>query len=104
MNAKVQQVGLDELVEKIKDSALIISKEEQLNLIKGVKVTLEVRLGSSMISVDELFSLKSGSVVPLNTKTTDSLEILFNGKLVAKGNLVVVDDFFGIQVSDISRG
>ena len=55
------------------------------------------------MTVDELFNLKSGSVVKLNTQTNMPIEIELEGKLVARGNIVAVDDNFGIQIIDICQ-
>jgi len=104
MNAKVEKVSFENLTDSPSGSTSIISKDEQLNLIKNVKVQLEVKVGSGTISINDLFSLKPGSVMPLETKTTEGMELLLNGKVVAIGDLVVVDDNFGLQIRDIARG
>ena len=74
-----------------------------LQLIHGVKITLMAKLGDTEISVGELFSLKNGSVVKLDRLTTDPVDILLDGQVVARGTLVVADDHFGISITEIPR-
>lgn len=72
-----------------------------LQLIQSVKITLMARIGDAEISVGELFSLKDGSVIKLDRLTTDPVDILLDGQVVARGKLVAVDDHFGISISEI---
>jgi flagellar motor switch protein FliN/FliY len=74
-----------------------------LQLIQGVKITLSARLGDAEISVGELFSLKDGSVVKLDRLTTDPVDILLDGTVIARGKLVVAADHFGISITEIPR-
>ncbi len=74
-----------------------------LDLIKSLKVKLEVMVGGAEISVGELFSLKENSVLNLDKLTHEPLEIYLDGKAVARGNLVVVDNNFGICITEISH-
>jgi flagellar motor switch protein FliN/FliY len=74
-----------------------------LQLIQGVKVRLSASLGDSELTVGELFSLKEGSVVKLDRLTADPVDILLDGKVVARGQLVVVDDNFGISITQIPQ-
>ena len=75
-----------------------------LNLIRNLKVKLEVLVGGVEISVGELFALKENAVFNLDRLTTEPLDICLDGKRVARGNLVVVDDNFGICITDIAQG
>ena len=74
-----------------------------LGLIQNLKVKLEVMVGGCEISVGELFALKENSVLGLDRATGEPLDIYLDGKPVARGNLVVVDDSFGICITEISH-
>lgn len=73
-----------------------------MRLIEGLKVTLTVLVGGAEITVGELFSLKEASVVKLNVSLADPVEILLDGNVIARGELVAVDDNFGVKISEIS--
>ncbi|ROH85910.1 flagellar motor switch protein FliN [Pseudomethylobacillus aquaticus] len=71
------------------------------SIISGLKVSVEVLVGSAEISVEELFSLDKGSVVALQESHHAPLIVRLDGKPIASGNLVVVGDRFGIAIQDI---
>ena len=72
-----------------------------ISLIKDVKVKLEVFVGRADITVGELFSLKEHSVVKLDALTDALVEIRLDGKVIARGSLVVVDDNLGVSIEEI---
>lgn len=73
-----------------------------LDIVKNVKVKLEVRVGEAELTVDELLSLGQGSVVQLMRSTMAPVDLLIDGKVVARGHLVAADDNFGIQISELN--
>lgn len=72
-----------------------------LEIISGVKVKIEVSVGSAEMTVSELFSLSSGSVVGLDQLRDAPLAVRLDGRTIALGTLVVVGDNFGIRISDV---
>lgn len=70
-------------------------------LIAGVKVKVEVVVGAAELSVSELFALQAGSIVPLEQMRDAPLAVRLDGKTIALGTLVVVGDYFGIQISEV---
>lgn len=70
-------------------------------LLKDVAVSLEIRLGEASIKVQDLFDLKDGSVIELERMVDDPVDVLLNGKLVARGQLVASGDHFGVRVTEI---
>ncbi|MBU6955220.1 FliM/FliN family flagellar motor switch protein [Hahella sp. HN01] len=78
-------------------------KSDPLDLVKNVKVTLDVYLGDANLTVAELTALTNESVVKMNKQLNDPIELLLDGKVVARGKLVAVDDVFGIQITETSR-
>jgi flagellar motor switch protein FliN/FliY len=71
-------------------------------LFRGVRVPLEVRLGQAVMTVEEMMALKSGSIVTLETRLVDHLEIYLNGTLIARGEVVAVGDKYGVRIVDIA--
>jgi flagellar motor switch protein FliN len=75
--------------------------EAQFDLIQNVKVSLMALLGRCEMSVAELFAMKEGAVVALDRDTRDPVEIFLDGKLVARAELVVVGDNFGLRIVEL---
>jgi flagellar motor switch protein FliN len=71
-------------------------------LLKGVKVAIEVRLGEAAMTVEEMMALKSGSVVSLSTGLADHVELLLNGTFIARGEIVAVGDKYGVRIVEIA--
>jgi flagellar motor switch protein FliN/FliY len=80
-----------------------MSKEEMKNieLIKDVKLPIRVRIGYKKMLLKDVLSMDIGSVVELDQLANDPLEILVGDKVIAIGEVVIVDGNFGIQISDI---
>ena len=72
-----------------------------LDVVLDVPVTLSMEVGSTMISIRDLLQLAKGSVVELNRLSGESLEVKANGTLIAHGEVVVIDDKFGIRILDV---
>jgi flagellar motor switch protein FliN len=72
-----------------------------LDMILDVPVTLSLEVGSASLSVRELLQLNQGSVVELDRLAGEPMDVLVNGTLVAHGEVVVVNDKFGIRLTDI---
>ena len=73
------------------------------SLIKDVEVCLTARLGGATLTVDQLFALSSGAVLPLDTRLDEEVALYLDEQLVARGNIVAVDDSFGIEISEIKQ-
>jgi flagellar motor switch protein FliN/FliY len=65
----------------------------------GLQVTIE--LGRARMTIKEVLSLGPGTVVELNRVAGEPVDILINGKAIAKGEVVVLGDMFGVRVTDI---
>ncbi|MDB5839823.1 MAG: flagellar motor switch protein [Herminiimonas sp.] len=74
-----------------------------LGLIGGVKVRVHAMVGEGEITVAELFGLKDGSVLKLNCPANALVDLQLDGKTVARGQLVVVDDCLGVQITEIDH-
>ncbi|WP_440224669.1 flagellar motor switch protein FliN [Dokdonella sp. MW10] len=75
--------------------------EVNLDVILDVPVTLAMEVGRTRISIRNLLQLNQGSVVELDRAAGEPLDVFVNGTLVAHGEVVVVNDKFGIRLTDV---
>lgn len=78
-----------------------VPQGDNLDLIMDVPLNLSVVLGRAEKSVRDILNFNSGSVIELNRLTDEPLEILLNGKLIATGEVVVINENFGIRITNI---
>jgi flagellar motor switch protein FliN/FliY len=71
-------------------------------ILRGVRVSLEVRLGEAKMTVDEMMALKQGAVVTLDAGLSDYVELFLNGTLVARGEIVAVGDKFAVKIAELA--
>ena len=76
-------------------------KEANLDLILDIPLSVTVELGRSKMLINDLLQLGQGSVVELTKLVGEPLEVLVNDKLVARGEVVVVNEKFGVRLTDI---
>ena len=72
-----------------------------INMILDIPVQLTVELGRTRIPIKNILQLAQGSVVELETMAGEPMDVLVNGYLIAQGEVVVVNDKFGIRLTDI---
>ncbi len=101
-NGKVQNVELAE-IENTQTTGEAIFSGKRLDLIQNVKVKVSAVMGESEISVSELFDLKEDSVLKLDQNSNTPIKIMLDDKIIAKGSLVVVDDNFGVKITDVVK-
>ncbi len=75
--------------------------QERLELILDIPVHLTVELGRTKLSIRNLVQLAQGSIVELDRLAGEPLDVLVNGCLIAQGEVVVVNDKFGIRLTDV---
>jgi flagellar motor switch protein FliN/FliY len=75
--------------------------ENDLNMILDIPVQLTVELGRTKIPIKHILQLAQGSVVELDALAGEPMDVLVNGFLIAQGEVVVVNDKFGIRLTDI---
>ena len=101
------EVDVDEVMsaqlDELQDTASPISDDERrkLDSILDIPVTISMEVGRSKISIRNLLQLNQGSVVELERLAGESLDVLVNGTLIAHGEVVVVNDKFGIRLTDV---
>ena len=77
------------------------TQEVNLDVILDVPVTLSIEVGRTRIPIRNLLQLNHGSVVELERAAGEPLDVFVNGTLVAHGEVVVVNDKFGIRLTDV---
>ena len=77
------------------------SAGNNLDVILDIPVMLSMEIGRTSITIQELLQLARGSVVELDRMAGEPLDVLVNGTLVARGEVVVVNDKFGVRLSDV---
>jgi flagellar motor switch protein FliN/FliY len=80
--------------------ASALSKD--ISLIGHVQVSMSAQVGTVTMSVEKLFSLAAGDVVAMNELLEAPLTLMLNGKPVARGELLAVDDHFGIRILEVA--
>ena len=100
-----EEFGMDAEVaelEEFEESREITTKEKRkLDTILDIPVTIAMEVGRSNISIRNLLQLNQGSVVELDRVAGEPLDVLVNGTLIAHGEVVVVNDKFGIRLTDV---
>ena len=77
------------------------SGARNLDLILDIPLTVTVELGRSRMLINDLLQLSQGSVIELTKLIGEPLEVLVNQKLVARGEVVVINEKFGVRLTDI---
>jgi flagellar motor switch protein FliN/FliY len=91
-----------ESLDKMEDAAL---EPVNLDTILSIPVTVQVVLGSATMPVSSLMKLGRGAIVPLDQRTGDLVNIVVNGRIVARGEVVIVDEAssrFGVSLVEIT--
>ncbi|MCH8537505.1 MAG: flagellar motor switch protein FliN [Alkalimonas sp.] len=91
-------VELDELQEDAQTGG---DDKLKLDTILDIPVTISMEVGRAKISIRNLLQLNQGSVVELERVAGEPLDVLVNGTLIAHGEVVVVNDKFGIRLTDV---
>ena len=74
---------------------------ENMNLILNVKMGLSVEIGKTKMKIEDILHLGSGSIVELDKLNGELVDILVNNRLIAKGQVIAVDENFGVKVVHI---
>ena len=95
------QVQPAQIFQQLADTGGKPGAVQDFNMILDIPVQLTVQLGRTKISIRNLLQLAHGSVVELDALAGEPMDVLVNGTLVAQGEVVVVNDKFGIRLTDI---
>ncbi|OGR20702.1 MAG: flagellar motor switch protein FliN [Desulfobacula sp. RIFOXYA12_FULL_46_16] len=75
--------------------------ERELDFILDIPLELSVELGKAKLLVNDLLQLGQGSIIELNKLAGEPLEVYINRKLIARGEVVVVNEKFGVRLTDV---
>lgn len=88
-------------LEELHDESAKGAGTEKLDVILDIPVTLSMEVGRTHIPIRNLLQLNQGSVVELDRLAGEPLDVLVNGTLIAHGEVVVVNEKFGIRLTDV---
>lgn len=90
-----------QVFEQFTGSDATAAQPTDMDMILDIPVQLEVHLGRTKIAIKNLLQLAQGSVVELDGMAGEPMDVLVNGCLIAQGEVVVVNDKFGIRLTDV---
>lgn len=94
----VESVGLEEFDNEPQSAA---TDNPELDIILDIPVSISMEVGSTDITIRNLLQLNQGSVIELDRLAGEPLNVLVNGTLIAHGEVVVVNEKFGIRMTDV---
>ena len=83
------------------NAAAAIPGQENIGLIKDVPLEVTVELGRTKKSIAEILDFAPGTIIELDKIAGEPIDVLVNGKYVAKGEVVVIEESFGVRVTEI---
>ena len=103
MNAKAQETAERAEFEQMEAAPVVkdASPDVNLEVILDVPVTLSMEVGRTRIPIRNLLQLNQGSVVEFDRAAGEALDVFVNGTLVAHGEVIVVNEKFGIRITDV---
>lgn len=106
--AQADQASADEIAAAALDEfssgepvAMVSAGDENLDMILDIPVTISMEIGRTKIAIRNLLQLNQGSVVELDRLAGEPMDVLVNGTLIAHGEVVVVNEKFGIRLTDV---
>ena len=102
MNAKSNDAAARAEFGDLQDAGMSDSaREVNLEVILDVPVTLSMEVGRTRIPIRNLLQLNQGSVIELDRAAGEPLDVFVNGTLIAHGEVVVINDRFGVRLTDV---
>lgn len=98
-NAQADVAQFDEITDQSGDK--LIKGDQDLEVILDIGVTVSLEVGQTSLSIRNLLQLNQGSVIELERYAGEPLDVLVNGTLIAHGEVVVVNEKFGIRLTDV---
>jgi flagellar motor switch protein FliN/FliY len=87
--------------QQLEDASKPVAGEPNLDVILDVSVTLSMEVGRARVPIRNLLQLNPGSVIELERAAGEPLDIYVNGTLIAHGEVVVINDRFGVRLTDV---
>jgi len=101
MTAEANQAHAAQFEDLQDEGAAVPNQEVKLDVILDVPVTLSMEVGRTRLPIRNLLQLNQGSVVELDREAGEPLDVFVNGTLIAHGEVVVVNEKFGIRLTDV---
>jgi flagellar motor switch protein FliN/FliY len=98
---KLSQPELQQFQEESQDGNQMTIQDASLEVILDIPVTISMEVGKTKISIRNLLKLNQGSVVELDRLAGEPLDVLVNGTLIAHGEVVLVNEKYGIRLTDV---
>jgi len=99
VNTLIQSVELSELHHQPGTEALLMP--QKLDVFAGVKASVSVLAGTAQANIGELLSLKEGTVLQLDRVVNSPFDVVLDGHVLARGELVAVGDYFGVRICEV---
>lgn len=77
-------------------------KSKTYNLLLDVELDMSVILGETNVPLKKVLDITKGSIIELDNKTTEPIKLLANGTEVARGEVVIIEDNFGLRITDVA--
>lgn len=101
---KVESFQMDSLEDEVDGRSFLTEKQyNNLRSLLDVPMEVTVRIGSTQRSIDEVGNFTRGTVIELDTLANEPVDVLVNGNLIARGDVVVVDDNFAVRITEIIK-
>ena len=81
----------------------IPAKNMEIGFLRDVPVTISIELGRVQMTIEEILLLGTGSMVMLKKQINEPIDLLVNGRLVGHGEIVAIDEYFGIRITEITE-
>jgi len=104
INTETEELPVDKTVEAIAEKPATksdIFNESNIDLLMDVSLRVTVELGRTRMKLSQILELQHGSVVELDRLAGDPVDIFVNDRMVAHGEVVVVDDKFGVRITEM---
>lgn len=80
-----------------------VEKSKTYNLLLDVDLEMAAILGETNITLKKVLDITKGTIIELDNKTIEPIKLLANGREVARGEVVIIEDNFGLRITDISK-
>jgi flagellar motor switch protein FliN/FliY len=85
------------------EKTTVSSEESNLDILQDVPLTITVEIGRAKMLVKDILKLTLGSVIELDKLAGEPVDILVNGKVIAKGEVIAVNENFGVRILEIVK-
>jgi len=86
------------------DTPGAMGEMKSIDLVYNIPLQVTVELGKTKKEISEILEFNLGTIIVLDKLAGDPVEIVVNGKLIARGEVVVIDDNYGVRITDIING